>query len=311
MLAHEHLSLAPDALALRRVLDVVSDLLHARVDVLVPGAVISLAQHVGEAGSSVSEIESSGEDHHPGAVGRVGASALGPIGIDAERNARARADRGKLFSLDGSSAPMKRLAPGFPPFAPHLEIVLLGDLEKESRARRIVAGADEADVRVKLLLRWNRLDVAVRRRWKEFRGQAQCSPLGIEARDEEGLRHLSDCDYVRDVGAIGALVPLRIVIPHRVGAAIEERPHRIEVESMALSEKDKIGIEPPRLRERPLLRQLATDHPVGALVIDHECLVAVSFQSALSALLHPPMLIAADYQDSQAVCGTSTLFADR
>src|SRR5665647_1499245 len=116
--------------------------------VLVPGAVIALAQHVGETGSPVSEVESAGQDHHPRAVRRVSASALRAIGIDAERDAGAGADRGELFPLYGASLPVEGLPPLLPAFAPHLDVVLLCDLEQKSRARGIVSGADETDVRV-------------------------------------------------------------------------------------------------------------------------------------------------------------------
>ena len=68
IIAHELLPLAPDALARRRILEVIADLGEAGVDVLVPGAVISLAQHLRQSGRSMSEVKSAGENHHPRAV---------------------------------------------------------------------------------------------------------------------------------------------------------------------------------------------------------------------------------------------------
>src|SRR5690242_19870407 len=90
VLAHEHLSLAPDSFARRRILQIVADLGEARLEVLVPRAMISLPQHLGQAGRAVTEVEAPGENNHPGAIRCVRAAALGTLGIDAERDIRAR-----------------------------------------------------------------------------------------------------------------------------------------------------------------------------------------------------------------------------
>src|SRR5438105_12528181 len=123
VVTHEHVTFPSDSLARRGVLEVIADLGEAGIDVLVPGAMVAFAQHLGEAGRSVSEIESAGKDYHPGAIRCVGAAALGAVGIDAERDTGAGADGGELLSLDRSSAPVERLAPFFPAFAPDFEVV--------------------------------------------------------------------------------------------------------------------------------------------------------------------------------------------
>src|SRR5437660_7473136 len=50
--------------------------------------------------------------------------------------------------------------------------------------------------------------------------------------------------------------------------------------------------------ERPPLGELASNQACGTLVIDQQRLVAISFERALGALLHPPSVIAADDEDS-------------
>src|SRR6185312_11436607 len=105
MLAHESLALASDALALLGLLEVVRNLREAGIEVGVPGAVIAVAQHLGEPRGAVTEVEPAGEDDHPGAVRGVGARGLGAIRIDTERDLGARADGGELLPLHRSAAP--------------------------------------------------------------------------------------------------------------------------------------------------------------------------------------------------------------
>src|SRR6266513_2862533 len=196
--------------------------------------------------------------------------------------------------------PIKRLAPFFPALAPHFEVVLLRDLEQKLRAHRIVAGTNETDVRMKKLFRADVFDIAIRSGRKELRREAECYPFRVEARHEKSLRQLPHRDDVRDFRPISALVPLRVVVPHRVRPALENRAHRVEIEAVALAEDHEVGLESPRLRERPTLRELSADQAAGALVVDQERLVTVALQRTLGALLHPPPLIAADHQDSHA-----------
>src|SRR5450759_2328621 len=163
---------------------------------------------------------------------------------------------------------------------------------------------------VALLLR-NGADVPVGRGWKKFCRESERPPFRIESGNEKRLGELSHLYDVRDFRAVAALEPLRIVVPHRVGLAVDDRRHRLDIEAVALAEDHEVGVEPARLRHRPLLRQLAADHAVGALVVDEERLVTVSLQSTLGALLHPPPLIGADDEDSQGWCRSSGLMTDR
>src|SRR5438105_4907847 len=180
VLANENLAFPPYSLPRGRVLQVVSDFLEAGLDVLVPGAVVTLAQHRREAGRSMSKVESASEDHHPGAIGGVSAGVLRAVGVDPQRDFRAGADRCKFFPMNRPRTPIERLAPFFPALAPHFEVVLLRDLEQKLRARRIVAGANETDVRMKKLVRADGIDIAIRRGRKELRRKAECSPFRVE-----------------------------------------------------------------------------------------------------------------------------------
>src|SRR4051812_24321920 len=129
MLPHENLPFPSDALALIGFLQIIADFLKTGIDVLVPGAVVPLAQHLRQPRRAVTEIKAARENDHPGAIRRISAAALGASRIYSERNIRARTDCRERFPLDRASAPVERLAPFFPAFAPHLQVVLLGDLQ--------------------------------------------------------------------------------------------------------------------------------------------------------------------------------------
>src|SRR5882762_989100 len=183
--------------------------------------------------------------------------------------------------------------------------------QQELSSRGIVSSADEADVRVILLLRGDWFDLAVGGRRKKFCRESESSPFRVEAGDEKSLRQFSNGHDVCDFRAVRALVPLRVVVPHRVRLAIDDRRNRIEIETVAFAEEHKIRLEPASVRQRPPLRELAADDAVGALVVDQERLVAISLESTLGALLHPPPLIAADDEDSQVSCGSSAFITSR
>src|SRR4030088_224710 len=120
------------------------------------------------------------------------------------------------------------------------------------------------------LLRGDRPDVAAGRRRQKLRGNPEGSPFGLESGNEESLRELAHCDDVLHFRAVGALVPLRIMIPHRVRLAVEDRRYSLEIEPLTFAEEYEVGLEPARLRQRPPLRELAADHASGTLVVDEE-----------------------------------------
>src|SRR5437016_3292539 len=146
VLPNEPLSFPPNALALIGFLEVIADLLHTGFDVLVPGAVISFAQHLGEARCAVAEIKPAAQNHHPGTIRRVLVAPFGAGRVDAERDIGTRADGGEGFAFDRTATPVERLAPFLPAFAPDLEIIFPGDLEQKLRARCVVACTNETDV---------------------------------------------------------------------------------------------------------------------------------------------------------------------
>src|SRR5688572_14216580 len=151
----------------------------------------------------MAEIEAARKNDHPRPIRCVVGPSLGPIRIDAKRDARARAYRRELFSLDREAVPLELVAPFVPTLSPHLQVVLLRDLEQKSRARRIVARADEAHIGMVFRLVRDGPNVAIRRCGKELRRQAKPSPLLIEARHEKRLTELAYFHDVPDVGAIG------------------------------------------------------------------------------------------------------------
>src|SRR4026208_1878726 len=128
MLAHEYLSLAPNALPLGGVLQIVRALGEAGIDVLVPGTMISLPQHQLELGSSVTEKEASGQNHHPRAV-RRGVARIGSVSrrVHAEHDFGAGANCGEFLSFNRPAAPVEWLTPFRPALAPDFEVVFLGD----------------------------------------------------------------------------------------------------------------------------------------------------------------------------------------
>ena len=135
-----------------------------------------------------------------------------------------------------------------------------------------------------LFLCGDRFDLAVGGRRQELRRKSERPPFRVEAGNEKSLRQLSNSHYVGDFGAVRALVPLRVVVPHRVRLAIEYRRHGIEIEPVALAEEHKIGLEPARARQRPPLRELAADKAVGALVVYQQRLVTIPLESTLGAI---------------------------
>src|SRR5205814_4446631 len=185
VLSHEHLPFPPDALTLLGFLEIVADRFKAGVDVLVPGAVISFAQHLRQSRRSVSEIKPARQDHHPGAIRRVGAATLGARRIDAERNVGAGANGRKVFSLHRTSAPAQWLAPFFPAFAPDLEVVFLGNLQQKLGARRVVSRTNETNVRMVGFSRWDWRDGPIRSRRQKLGRKSKRFPFGLAATDEQ------------------------------------------------------------------------------------------------------------------------------
>src|SRR5688572_16650435 len=109
--------------------------------------------------------------------------------------------------------PLELVAPFVPPFPPHLQVVLLRDLEQESRTRRIIARADKAHIRMIFCLIGHGTNIAIRRRRKELRGKAKGAPLPVEPRHEKGLTELPHFHNVPEVGSVGRPMPLWSVIP--------------------------------------------------------------------------------------------------
>src|SRR4029079_11577712 len=175
---------------------------------------------------------------------------------------------------------------------------MLCDLDEESRSLRIVSRSDKRHIRSISVFLSNRLNARIARRRQEHGVQSVRFPLVLESGDEECSSELSYRRDVCDVRPIQILVPLRIVIPHRVWPALDDRCDRFRIQCETFGKKNEIGRELIRLPARPQLRELPPDQPLHAAVVDEECGVSRTLHRALESTFHSPRVIAADEENS-------------
>ena len=175
---------------------------------------------------------------------------------------------------------------------------MLRELDEESRAIGIVAGAEEGDVGGERRVARRGDDVAIAGEREVASIVAERAPVVDEGGEPEPRRDPGDGRDVADVSTRRDVrEPLRVAVPHRVLPVLHQRGNGLELEAERLREEDEVRTEGAGAQAHPALRSAAAHGTGEGAVVEDERAVAGAAEGAGEAALDPPAATAADYED--------------
>ena len=123
----------------------------------------------------------------------------------------------------------------------------------------------------------------------------------VETGHKENVGKLPDSRNVANVGAVRVAIPLRIVIPHRVAAAMNDCRDRFQIERKALGEEDEIGLKAAGSAQREKLRGPSPEQSLGAPIVEEQRVVSGAPKRPLNCGFHAPGVAMPDEKNAHVL----------